>query len=366
MATVEPLQLPFKQHAPLAPRSWWQRAFRRSLPLQAGSAIEHLLAERGEGEIWPAEISRILEGYGVAGAEARRVLVTLWREALEAFLHDDALSADEIAYLAHLRRALGISEDEAIAAEQKLVHPRYSRAIQHVLADGQLEPRERESLERLGDTLQLSPTIRRELYREPAGSLLSRVIEGNLSDGRLSPEEDRAFHALAEQLGVRPEIDRASRAALERAALLWRLENEPLPALDVPISLQRGEQCHFFSSARWLEYRKQTRTVGYASHGVSFRIARGVYYRVGATRPQRITSEDLTEIDGGMLYITNKRVLFDGTRKNSTLRLSSLIGFEPYSDGLVLEKGTGRSPHLILSSDAEIAAVILARVLAEA
>ena len=149
-----------------------------------------------------------------------------------------------------------------------------------------------------------------------------------------------------------------------RDLLFAAVENGDIPIVDVPIQLQRGEVCHFVTPASWHEFRKSTRTVGYYSQGVSLRIARGVYYRVGASRPQRVTTEGLTEIDAGTLYLTSKRVLFDGATKNSSIRLSNLIGYEVYSDGLKLEKGSGRSPYLLFEGDAELAAVILGRLLA--
>ena len=61
---------------------------------------------------------------------------------------------------------------------------------------------------------------------------------------------------------------------------------------------------------------------------------------------------------------TNKRILFDGAQRNSTIRWSGVIAFQPYRDGLVIEKATGRSPHLILEGDAELAAVICGAILA--
>lgn len=79
-----------------------------------------------------------------------------------------------------------------------------------------------------------------------------------------------------------------------------------------------------------------------------------------------MTRDELTHIDDGTLYITNKRVIFDGRRKNSTIRHSALLGLEMFRDGLVLEKASGKSPHLILDGDVELAAVILSSALATA
>ena len=94
------------------------------------------------------------------------------------------------------------------------------------------------------------------------------------------------------------------------------------------------------------------------------RVVRGVYYRIGASSPRRVTTEGLTTLDSGDLYITNKRVVFNGARRNLTLKLDTLLAFQAFSDGFALEKQSGKSPHFILRGDAELANVILGAALA--
>ena len=72
----------------------------------------------------------------------------------------------------------------------------------------------------------------------------------------------------------------------------------------------------------------------------------------------------LAQIDQGTIYFTNNRIIFDGNSANKTIRLSALIGFEPYSDGVKLEKATGKSPTIVLAGNAELAAMILSALLA--
>lgn len=85
---------------------------------------------------------------------------------------------------------------------------------------------------------------------------------------------------------------------------------------------------------------------------------KGVYYRVGSTRTARVTREVLRHIDTGTLYVTNKRLIFDGTRKNSVIRLPNILSVIPYSDGVEVEKTSGRNP-IFTMNDAEWLAVLL-------
>ena len=52
-------------------------------------------------------------------------------------------------------------------------------------------------------------------------------------------------------------------------------------------------------------------------------------------------------------------MIFQGGKRNTTVRRSNLIAFQTFADGLVLEKASGRTPHRILEGVAEMAAVIL-------
>jgi hypothetical protein len=61
---------------------------------------------------------------------------------------------------------------------------------------------------------------------------------------------------------------------------------------------------------------------------------------------------------------TNKRVTFEGGKKNTSIRPSALLGFEGFADGLKLEKATGKHPYLRLGADPEVAGAILGALLA--
>jgi len=289
----------------------------------------------------------------------------LWSEALAAFLHDEALSDQELAYLFALRRLFDLGEDDIIGIEARLIHPRFQKAIAAVLADQHVSQEERTSLAQLGTALRLSPALQLDAFQRSATDLLRAALDQSIADKRLSPQEVESLAVLAKHLGVEIRPDEATASAMARYALLWRIENGDLPVVPIALNLQKGEACHFAATATWNEIRKTTRTEGYYSQGVSVRIARGIYYRVGGSRPHRVTTEGLTQIDSGTLYFTNKRVIFDGAAKNTSLRLSNVLAFQVFADGLVLEKGSGRSPHLLIAGDVEVGATILGRILAQ-
>jgi hypothetical protein len=85
-------------------------------------------------------------------------------------------------------------------------------------------------------------------------------------------------------------------------------------------------------------------SVSYAGVTGSFRIVKGVRFRVGNIAPVRHARDALTHLDSGMLYITNKRLILMGTTRNITVRLSNVLSFEVYADGIEIQKASVRPP----------------------
>lgn len=359
---ASPFAVPDPPPRPFVLRRW----LRQTPPGVAVELLKHLLTVNHPAALSSGYVLRKLREYGLSEARVAEVCDQVWTEAFKTFLADDRISDAEAAYLAVLRRPLNVGEDVVMEAEQRFTIPRYRKALRDALADQELSAEEHAHLEQLAAALRISPALQRDLYSKDAKDLLQAVLTDILADRRLSPEEFTHFAALAKHLGINASFEEATEALMHRYALYWRIEHGDIPAVDVPIALQRGETCHFVCQARWLEHRRQTRTTGYYSSGVSVRVARGLYYRFGSSRPQRVTTEGLAEIDRGVLYLTNKRVLFDGATRNWTIRWATIIAFHAYSDGIVLEKGTGKSPHLVLDGDAELAAVLCGALLAGA
>jgi hypothetical protein len=86
---------------------------------------------------------------------------------------------------------------------------------------------------------------------------------------------------------------------------------------------------------------------------------KGVRWRMGSVSVQRITQDVMTELDVVDLFITNKKVFLRGARKNTSLPFSKLAHFTVYSDGIQLEKHTGKDLFLVGSADWELAGAYL-------
>lgn len=82
-----------------------------------------------------------------------------------------------------------------------------------------------------------------------------------------------------------------------------------------------------------IEPRRQPGTVQGRSSGYSFRIAKGVNYRVGASKGTYVSGPDVpTPIDVGTAFVTNQRVVFRGNKATREWAWSKLISLDHDDD----------------------------------
>lgn len=352
------VQAPFRKSV-VAPRSWLSRLIGTVQPDRAQAAIANLFVDGDPGEVSASRVSEQLAAFGVLGRQARQILSDVYRDALRHFLADEELSDIELAYLARLRSALGLNDREAQVVLEGAAEEVFGRAVKVALLDGSLSPAERNRLEKLASALNLSEAAVKQVYGGEAGALLNKRLESILTDRRVSPDEMKALQKKADELQIRAlAFEPKTQRLLDRYQRFWQMENGQMPHVATPINLQRAEVCHFQCAAQWHEMRTQTVRVGYAGVSSSIRIARGVSFRMGSYVPNRVTRDYLAHLDTGTVYITNKRLIFDGNKGNKAIRLTAMIGAEMFADAVKIEKATGKSPYLFVD-DPEMLAVCL-------
>ena len=326
-----------------------------------------LASAKSVRDVGADDVARIDHQYGV---DVRRrfahELAGYYRAFLEFCLKDRLVSEEEAGDLRHLKALFDLPDRTVSDIHAETGKHIFESAVRGVLADGSVTAEERAFLDKLETMLMLPGDVASRIATGEFQAHINRVVSRIAADERLTPEEERELEALSGNLGTPVQMDATTRGVLDRYKLMWRIENGDLPTIDVPVKLQRNELAYFRSGAKWYEDRRVRVGGGGPGIGLSFRVARGVYLRSGTMRPAPRYEDVLTLIDEGDLYVTSKRLAFTGGRGGKTIRLSAILDFEPYSDGVKVMKSTGKPATIVFDRPAEWFGMMFDRLVREA
>jgi hypothetical protein len=171
------------------------------------------------------------------------------------------------------------------------------------------------------------------------------------SDGAVTAEEATELRKLQHFLMI-PESEIArSTKELARLRLLTEIQKGNPPTVRVSnVILKKDEVAHWSEPGSIIEERVVGRRYEGGSHGFSFRIVKGVSYRVGAHRGHIVTDKAAVPVSSGELIVTNKRVIFRGDTKSFNIRLDKLLELNFYKDGVRLTDDKGK-PRVVKFDD---------------
>jgi hypothetical protein len=153
----------------------------------------------------------------------------------------------------------------------------------------------------------------------------------------LTDEDIEAVHRLEEKYGVRAEADRES--AICRNIYLLESKGQLPPPMATDLMLDANELAYYSIATTWLQSRVRNR--GYSGTSVSIPSGiSGLRFRFGGYTP--IKSEEMTALSAGLLFVTSKRLLFNGEKRNTTITLKKIVDGHVYADSLRIEKSTGK------------------------
>ena len=107
--------------------------------------------------------------------------------------------------------------------------------------------------------------------------------------------------------------------------------------------LSQGEVCHYYGPATYVKTKNVV--IGYSggSRGTRVRLAKGVSFRVGASKSAPVRG-DVEERTSGILSITNKRIVFSANRGAFDKKISTLSAVIPYQNSVAFQFGDRQYP----------------------
>lgn len=214
------------------------------------------------------------------------------------------------------------------------------KIVRQALADNVLTEEEIKQIDEAASKAGLSKQeiseIRQAHYMAAIQPVLNRVKRAR----RFSLDDEAEIQKLSENLHVVPDF-----APLVPYRKLWEIETtgifEPEP-IDVEIRLGKNEQCYYVCQAVWAQIKTKRARTGYVGGSVGVRVAKGVTLRFGKAVPTYDEREEMTDISGGDLYVTNKKLIFDGDQRSTNITYGRLVNYELFTDGIGIKKTSGK------------------------
>lgn len=190
-----------------------------------------------------------------------------------------------------------------------------------------------------------SSYMNRSAISECIVSGYENAVERALNDHVITEEEEARLSELQRHLGLsRHKLDRnGAFTRVVKGAVIRDVLNGVVPERmqvdgNLPFNLQKSEQLVWvFQDVDYYEVRTRTRYVG-GSQGVSLRVTKGVYYRVGGFKGRRVEESDTVHADTGLMGVTTKHIYFAGQSKRFRINYGKIVAFETFSDGIGLQR----------------------------
>ena len=172
-----------------------------------------------------------------------------------------------------------------------------------------------------------------------------QAVDTTLEEGDFSTEIENSLIAFKDHFSLsRDDLDNIGawpkivKMAILRDIFEGKVSERVIISGSLPFNFQKGETIVWlFHGVKYFEERSRRQYEG-GSHGVSLRVAKGVYYRVGSFRAQPVVTQETVHVDTGQLAVTNKHIYFAGDRKAFKLPFNKIVAFTPYDDGIGIQR----------------------------
>lgn len=189
-----------------------------------------------------------------------------------------------------------------------------------------------------------SSYMQRDTIRTCIVAGYENAVERALDDHVITAEEQDRLNGLQKHLSLSQDALNRNGAfdRLIKAGVLRDVLNGVVPQgiqfAGVPFNLQKSETLVWvFQDVDYYEVKTKTKFVG-GSRGVSLRVTKGVYYRVGGFKGERVQESATVHVDTGLMGLTTKHIYFAGPSKRFRINYRKIVAFESFSDGIGVQR----------------------------
>jgi len=214
-----------------------------------------------------------------------------------------------------------------------------------LVSDGVLTNEEKALLKQREAELGLVEDDMRHWGRE----IFEAAFRGASQHGHISPEREAELLEIQEYLNlVESEVPQI-KAEIRRSRRLFEIQHGNIPPVQASnVVLKDGESADWIEPGTLYEEKVVSRHYEGGSSGVSFRVVKGVSFRVGVHRGQLVAETGNVAVSSGRLIITDRRMIFQGDRKSFAADFEKIVEMNPAPDGIRFSESNREKPRLIL------------------
>ena len=192
------------------------------------------------------------------------------------------------------------------------------------------------------------------------------LVERVLDDDILDEEEENEVLATGQAVGIDNAEMNVRYPDLTVRLVIAGANDGRLPVVSDPQLMTKGdEEVHLELPANLMKEVVHREFRG-GSSGVSIPIAKGVRFRTGSFRGKPVVvGTSIEPADSGFLSVTNKRTVFQGSRKTQECKYDKLVGMQTYTDAVQLNVSNRQTPSMYGTQNGHgllVAAIINAAV----
>lgn len=118
-----------------------------------------------------------------------------------------------------------------------------------------------------------------------------------------------------------------------------------------PVILKKNEEPSIILQNISLHEPRAVRQTYGGYSGSSIRVAKGVSFRLGNVAAKSESHEELRNIDQGTLVLTNKRLIFLGSKRTTNIDLRKIVAIEAYKDGIESQRENKQKAEYFIGTD---------------
>jgi hypothetical protein len=325
--------------------------------------IINLLSSKQPYDINITELNQLRNKYQIYSNELfNKALMDIYNKALSFFYDGRNVSSEERIYLNSLRELMELDLQKVERLEKAYLLEVYYQKFLACIGTNDFTPELKNSLRMIGDDLALKESLANEFFAECAIRFVKKKIIELPQDKFYSLIILEKLKKLNAFLGTDLTIDTATPETISEQLHNWKIQLGSFSPIECGSKTQQDESCYYSSKADYFEFPKAPQHITLCYMTARKMIASGFYFRSGDMGFRRLEKTDISKADSGNVYITNKRIIYSGIQKGNVYKLTDILDFVIFSNGVIIKTLKGKTI-VYLPEDIELFSVVLSGML---